>query len=163
MILRLRETQGKTNLKRIQTSLEKVWLSLPNSRDGWLVWPGWSWAGVAAQAGCHLLSTDRRAGDQWPGCVAQFLCWCIRPRACGPCMDSGCGVRRLQERYFQAEATRPKSNHVLGLSLLGLRQMSLYPLPDSLSLPAMSLQLPLPRQLITELSLRREKGIQLFI
>lgn len=61
MILRLRETQGKTDLERIRTSLEKVW-------------PGWScWV--------NRMPPLDTGESRWPGpgCGAMFLCQCSRP------------------------------------------------------------------------------------
>lgn len=78
MTLGLRETQGKTNLKRIQTSLEKAWLSPPHSREFAglarleLVWSCWA---------SSVPPSEYRQESRWPGpgCVAQCLCRCSRP------------------------------------------------------------------------------------
>lgn len=73
MTLGLRETQGKTTLKRIQTSLEKVWLSPPDGREFAglarleLVWSCWA---------SSVPPSEYRQEGRWPGpgCGARCLC-----------------------------------------------------------------------------------------
>lgn len=69
----------------------------------------------------------------------------------------------LQESNFQAEATGSKSNHAWAQNCPGFTGCPHSHSANSLSPPAVSLQLPLLRLLNSVLSLRRGEGVQLFI
>lgn len=141
MILGLRETQGKTGSERIRTSLEKVW-------------PGWScWV--------NRVPPPDTGESRWPGpaCGAMFLCQCSRPpettgHARALVLGSeGCRelISRLRLPDQRATMSGPEP------AVPGV----LTPSADSLSPPAISLQLPLPRQL-TAVRFKERKGSQLF-
>lgn len=110
---------------------------------------GLDWPGVAGKAAGPPLEYRQRAGDQWRGCIVESLCQCEQEafKACGRAGALVSVWRGLREGYFQAEAMRSKSTHVLGLRLL--RLCATCPHGHSASFqppPAVFLQLPLLRQ-----------------
>lgn len=84
-----------------------------------MVWPGWSWPGVAGQTLGHAPEYRQESGA-WE--ISDLgVCWeSFRPyeqkdlEACSPSRGSGFHVERAAERLFPGLASTSKNDRALG-------------------------------------------------